>query len=583
MSDDIQRDNELDVKGMIQKRQSELNSNNEENTTDNKPEYQHGDYVPGENGEVGGIYVDSMAELDSKVGENSPGLKTLNEYVKNQEEQIKQLQEGISIDNTNEEMEHVNRAPASSKHDFMKVEEAFSKYEIGPNGLVPAGSDEAERYKNKINALAEGKADLNDFTDEKVRHLKEAHKEEPSPSSVTTQQNTSPEPEVVNVEYDELDTDPMPIEDGNVVSFNVPSEKADTFISTLSIDERKKIATSRVIQVNKIHKKDVPVATRVINSVSEYKRIVPRTVTGENQECVLLNSGYVATFKGSGALALATILPDREGQPEDYAKKYQFCYDNLINTSIGKMSYNEFCLHTSFMDMDTMIYSILRASEPDQSSVRLSCGVPNCRNEYDATYYLSQLIDTDSITERMGERINEIVSVRNMEDKAKKVHEESPVMVTRIISVEQGDPSDPDYKKYDIEVKSPNGIFMIERNDIISRYKGIYDGIVLAISMYIPAIYTTFTMKDETEPNTYEIIDPDVILSILKEFDDETVQILVDVINDISNEEYENPTYSFKGHFKCPNCGRVEEKVPCRIEDLIFQKVERAMRSSNQG
>ena len=101
----------------------------------------------------------------------------------------------------------------------------------------------------------------------------------------------------------------------------------------------------------------------LFSSLSEFKRVLPRKSHSETIDVVLPNSGFVATFKGCGSMAMASLTPD-ENNAIDYQKRYQFAYDNLVSTSIGKLSFAEFCDYVALRDISICIFAIYRMSEP---------------------------------------------------------------------------------------------------------------------------------------------------------------------------------------------------------------------------
>ena len=542
MNQNITQDSTMDVRAMMAQRQSELASNDE---------YKHGDYVPGVDGEVGGFLIDSEEQL--RQATEVPQINDIKKYISNQQDQIKRIQNGespqavLDLDEGSNVTEDINTKTArvTDAPELKKVRDAFASMEMTATGLAKAGSPEAEEYKRKMEALERGEVNLEDYR------------------NVQQQQNRV-HPEVYNTPAQTY-IEP----ENNVVQFNVPSENTKEFISTLDKSDRDKIQKTNTIVVNEIKTLNIPTATRTITSMDEYKRIAPRSVYSDVVECVLPNSGYVATVKGCGSLAMATIIPDNPSQTPDLNKRYNFCYENLVTTSIGKLSLQEFISRTSVADIPTLLFNILRASEADDQTITLICGAQSCHREYEVSYKMSQLIDTDNITDEMTEQINTIVNARDLLSEAKRVHEESPVMLRKYMQVESPD------KTVVIELKSPDGTIAIERYPQLVDIAKTYSRFILGLLMYVPKVYLTFKLPNEVEARTYEVTDPYVIAETLGELNEESVRAIANVIENM--KEYPAVTYSFKGEYKCPHCGRVETTVPCDVDTLIFFRVQKAM------
>lgn len=548
MNDDrIIQDNSMDVKDMMSTRQNQINQKKMD-------EYKHGDYVPGENGEAGGILIDDN-EVMRKATE-VPQMETIRKYISNQTDQINRIKNGedpssvMNDDSYTTDQDGVDKVGANDKPDLKKVQDAFAKYDLGFNGLVPSGSEEAKRYAKKMEDLHSGKVNLDDFANK--------------PSNISQNNNA---PDVPH--HESQPTTNTNDDNQRIIQFDVPSDNVSNFISTLSKSDRDKIQKSNTIIVNELKTLNIPTTTRTITSMDEYKRIAPRSIYSDVVECVLPNSGYVATVRGCGSLAMASIIPDSPNSQPDLNKRFQFCYDNLVTTSIGKLSLQEFMNHTSINDLNVLLFNILRASESDDQSVTLVCGADSCHKEYDVKYKMSELLDTDSISDELNQQINKVVTARDVIKEAEKVHNESPVMTCKYIEIQTPD------KTLVIGLKATDATTAIERYPLIASLSKQYSRYIVGLLMYIPKIYLTFKMTNEETPNTYEIDDATIIAENLGEMTDDSIQAMFKIIQTL--QEFSDMTYSFKGTYKCPHCGRVETRVPCDVDNLIFFKVQKAM------
>ena len=274
-------------------------------------------------------------------------------------------------------------------------------------------------------------------------------------------------------------------------------------------------------------------------------------------------------------MAMASLTPD-ENNSIDYQKRYQFAYDNLVSTSIGKLSFAEFCDYVALRDISICIFAIYRMSEPENSNIVLQCGEESCRAEYSVDFKVSELVDSDSITKETAEQIDKIVKVRDIYEDAKRVWKESPLQTVKSMDIiHEG------IDTITIELKQTNGTTMIERAPEFKEILEKYNQYILGFLLYTPRILYTIPNPAYTEGGnapkdiTYEIDDPAAIADIISELDDDDLQTVGQVLNDMT--EYSEPTYSFKGRYQCPNCGRVETKVPCTVDSLVFYKVGKAI------
>lgn len=533
---ELRRDESLNVQEL---------ANNSKNLT-------HGDVVVDSDG-VSGIVIDNNHEMDKLT--DASALDGINNYIKEQQTKIKDLQEGKSVQFDSATEASDVKVSKENEAAINKVKEAFKGMAMSADGLAPEGSADARDYEEKVKAMAEGKAIIP--TEEEIQKMNDTQAREEEIRARQAANNNSGETYDVTGEED-------------VVQFNVPEGQVKSFISTLSTETRANISRSQSIVINEVKKRDVPTSTRTIKSLDEFKRIIPHKKHSEVIGTVLPNSGIYASFRGAGSLAMATILPDLDTNQVDYQKRYQFCHEYLVDTSIGKLSLSEFCAYVASDDLELCLYAILRASDPDENTIVLECGNEDCKSEYDVKYKLTELLDPDSINEETNAQVERIVKNKDVYDNAKAVFESSPTMTTKQIDV-----TDSEGNNISIDFRLPNGTVTIDRQPMIRDIVEAYNQYILGFILWIPKIYYTMQVEGDEKPEVYEIDDAIVIAEVLSQLDDEVLRTMGQVVTGMAM--YGGITFSFKGEYRCPKCGRKETKIPCRIDDLLFYKVGKAM------
>lgn len=537
MNSDLERDTSLDIREAIDK--STLN---------------HGDVVNLADGSRG-IVIDSQEEMRRQteipeVEQTRDYIAELNNYLNGMDAQIDQAKRDAmkrqqAATEQKDVMRNIN-PDSQLAMELKKVQKEFDKVDMTANGLAPIGSPEVEDYNRKQQMLMSGQVDLSNIKYEGYYQFHPADNDVPH-----------------------AETTPEPTTDTSVVEFNVPENNVKNFISTLDNEDRNKVERSSKIIVNEVLLKDIPTATRRITSLDEYRRVVPKKINNVI-ECALPNSGYYAYFKGCGSLAMASIIPDLNTEEIDYAKRYQFLYDNLVTTSIGKMSYQEFCNRTSVKDLEIGIYTVLRASDPDDNEIVLTCGDERCMKDYTINYKLSELMDVESISDEMTEALSKIVAAKDIEEEAQKIHEESPVMTAKYAQFETSSGT------VIFVLKNINGSTIIDRMPKIKEIEEKYDRLMTAFLLYIPSMYITFTMEGETKPSTYHVTDPFAIIEEIRNLSTAQTHALGQILDGLV--EYNPPRFHFKGKHVCPHCKRVEYNTPCSVDSIVFYKVGQAIR-----
>lgn len=545
----IMQDPSMNVRDVVAQRQHQLD----------EAQHNHGDVVVDKNG-VPGIYIDKQEVIRKEL--ESPQINAIQNKLSDLDAEIAKYEhpnknQSASTDDTSSAVrEQVTLSKVNPNNpetaDLRKVAEAFAEYDIGAEGLVPKNVRPEERQTPPVEQM---RKPVENYAQQKANEAPIVNQAETTNYDGTRRY---------------VDSDVPVMDDKNVVQFNVPAQNTRDFINSMTNDEMKKVTKASTIIVNEVKEMNIPTASRVISSFDEFKRVVNRHTEVDSVETVLMNSGYMATFKGCGALAMATLLPTSPDEPIDYGKQYQFCYDNLVNTSIGKLSYNEFCLRTHLNDLPTCLLAILRASDPDESQITLECA--ECKTEYDVKYRLSELLDLDSITDEMNAQVEKVANARHTYEDAMKAHMESPVMQVKYAQVTDNN------NRYTIEIKPANGNITIERVPLLRALSARYSQYVAAIITYIPSI--TIEVLDDSGTNvvqSFNIVDPYAIADIMTSFRLDTVKAIGKIISSVTQLEYPSPKYSFKGKFKCPKCGREEDHVSCTIESLVFYRAGAAM------
>lgn len=583
----IQKDENLDIGKLIDAAHRELPSTD---TNSNTTEPEHGEIVDLGDGDVG-MVIDDDHEMNKML--NAARNEKLEALIDGSVPMYEKLAPSNTSETDYGEMIIQTKPHSDSAKSILEVKQAFAGFSPSVNGLAPSDSEQAKKYSAAMDALRSGEYVLptvEEYNKQKMEIQK--RKEQEAQNKMTEQNNTpiqeKPEAKTINLAEmeemanaqqlanqpapEEIHTSAQNVTPTEVTEFKVPEGRVHDFIDTLSPEQKEKVETSKVIEVREVRQVDVPVATRVVTSIDQYKRIASRKVTSEAVEVPLLNSGYVAVVKGCGSLEMASILPDPQDMEwDDYAKLYTFCYSNLVSTSIGQLSYRMFCVKTSPDDLPAMVHAILRASVPDEQSVTLTCGGGNCGKDYDITYYLSELADLDTIEQKVLDRIDEIMSVKNTIEDARKVQEASPVMIQKYISIGDGKT---------VCIRNPNGPITVERTnqELIDKLSTKYNHLVVLYLLSVEKI-TLEIPNDDGGVDVYDLVDPEVIAEEIQAFSDTQLEILKEEFQKL--ESYSQYTYSFKGRnsqpIVCPHCKLENKRIPCKVQQLVFRRVSRAM------
>ena len=467
-------------------------------------------------------------------------LPTVEEYERQKKELEKERNE---IMDTNTPVSQAQQTQAPVQNPTPVTPPVMGNGAPAPNALPPkrGEADIAARSAQKAQPI-------------NLARMKEQHK---------AAQNQQPTPPTAPVA-------PVNNEPQNVVQFDVAEGQTKNFYASLPDEDKKKVSTAKVIQIKETDLREVPTSVRTINSLAEYRRITPRRIHGEYVEVALPNSGYVATMGAAGSLEMATILPDIDTTNNtakiDYQKRYQFCFNHLIDTSIGMLSFSDFCNQTAYKDIEAMIGAIYRASQPPKQKIQLTCGNPKCGKDYEITFETNNLVDIDAFDNETKMMINTVIEARDIEGRAKEVHDNSPVMLAKTFKL--------DDDTYAV-CKQTDGNMMIERGPLIEPITKRYGQLVAAVLLFVKEVRKLLVPEGMDQPDWFTITDPTAIAEELFNLMDDQLDILIGGVESLDN--YDEYQYAFKGPYHCPHCGREEKKVSCPLDELVFRKVSRAV------
>ena len=348
------------------------------------------------------------------------------------------------------------------------------------------------------------------------------------------------------------------------IVLEVPSDKAATFMENLPEDIKEKVTASK--KINVIYAKDVtlPNAVKRISNITQYHRVAPKNIGDGVTQVVLINSGYVAYLRPVGSLEWSMISPIRDDaggvEYPDVGKIAQFVYSHLVTTSLGKMSYAEFVENTAYEDLNHMLYTLLRASQPDEQNVIFTCQRETCQKDYAAKYKISELPDYDKMTQEAREQVARITDAKDIIEDAKEVHEESPVM-RKLVYDAKSTKTMFILKNFDIAT-------IVDRMPILEAISREYGETVAILIQFTNEVYIKVADTGNEEEDWSISTDPAVIAEEYFRIDNEDKDNLADVLEGIPR--FDPIQYSIKGPVKCTHCGNVIINPTQNVQDLVF-------------
>ena len=371
--------------------------------------------------------------------------------------------------------------------------------------------------------------------------------------------------EAVEQRAEQVEPTPEIEEPSESVTIEVPAERADTFMQNMPQSIKEKVETAKGVKVNFAGEVNLPKTVKRLTSIDNYRRVAPKNISADVTSRILINSGYIGYFKACGALKWSSLTPpiDENGNMGDLdaAKLAQFCYEQLVDTSIGKMSYRQFLEQTSSDDIPSILHGIMQASLPDNQDVTMVCGRRNCGADFSAQYSISDLPDYDKITDEAKDQISKIQASANMIEDAKETHDESPVM-KKIVYTSKETKTIFVFKHRDLAT-------IIDRAPVVDALIERYGESAAILHEYVNEVYIKIADTGNDEEDYANSTDPTIICEELYRLSTAELDEIRSVVEKIPS--IEPIGYSMKGTFVCSKCGAETKNPPQDITSLVFQ------------
>ena len=369
--------------------------------------------------------------------------------------------------------------------------------------------------------------------------------------------------------------------DHPVTTVTIDKERVDDVAFTE--DEKKKLDVSRAIRL-------VAVENTKLNTlkVSKIPTKIDKVAFLRNIDAAIASyrvplpvMGDYAQFVGAQSMQMATIFGD-ENDPvvESISKKAQLCYDRFFGSmSLRKyddehkiiLSYNDFINSVAYNDLEMMLYAVYVASTPEEQEIRMRCGNPSCKKNYDCKFNAKTVIQRKELPEWAQNRIDDIMSHTNNVDYLQKLGREWKTETMY----------ESPYTGNIYAVAQPTIARVLDVFNYVSdddQY-GSYNALFMTI---INSIYIKLDHPDENGNDYVQVTyddDQEALKVAISQIPDRDLKILSKLYGDMmytqnirigSDTEI---TLPLKIYPKCPHCGQDSENY-LYLEHLVFLKAQ---------
>lgn len=283
-------------------------------------------------------------------------------------------------------------------------------------------------------------------------------------------------------------------------------------------------------------------------------------------------SGFSADMAGMSWAEYADITLDMRPEAEDYLnfdvmnRKLHTIYTKMQNVSIGAFKdYDDFLRKFAYQDVSLATYALVIATQPEIDTLTLSCNMKDCGKSFDFKYVPRDIIDWDTASTFLLERIK---TISELTPEKKVAFAESCRKIRRIklnrcgYMVDFGMATCYDYL-YGILglVKKFEEIEMDERDPRFGLIELIYS---------IRAI-----LIPQADGKWVRFTNPEQIVDILaKSVPSEDMKIIAAAADQYAQQFAIG--YSLK-NIQCPHCKHLSKKSPIIPDTLVFLIQQRQM------
>ena len=272
-------------------------------------------------------------------------------------------------------------------------------------------------------------------------------------------------------------------------------------------------------------------------------------------QIVATQSNYIAYMEGFNYSQINSLVNSTLDDLALNLLLIQTIYEAINTTSIGKISFDEWCSLTSYYDLESFEYGIYLETFPGTTEFTVTCG--SCRQNIPAKINNDSLIcaKNDTTSKRVGEILANARTNNPNFLKSAFIHTSKKIFLEDCKAI--------------IEIRLPS---IKEHLDFLSsfnnsaRKKAEHILTLMLFFKKVMILDIEKTLKSK-KPCYYEVTDKQLISEIIGKLTYKDSKTLSDEINEFINRY--SIEYKIRG-FKCPNCGTNIRDIPINVESLLF-------------
>lgn len=330
-------------------------------------------------------------------------------------------------------------------------------------------------------------------------------------------------------------------------------------------EEREKLEKVKKIKLEEVETVELKQIKTKRAKKGRAKKIINKVNKTRHTPVVLPISGFTVTMSGCSTYELLTLITD-EGNPVELQRsKWSLIHSKIVDTSIGKLSFDDFLNNVAQMEYDVLVYGILCASYPEKDKFPLKC--PKCGTSFEHEYDIRSLLRAEKMSEKLMDTVAHVVDCSVREEDAKECHENSLLNQDLVIKLPQSG--------YIFRLGVQTAHDFIENSvDAIDRLDQKY-----AQSAIIASAVRSIFIEDPDDGEYFEIDDTEDVIETIFSLQNTDLVVLGKKITELVDD------MSFEFglmNIDCPDrkCKQHTNSIPIEIDTILFHKYRQVMNTN---
>ena len=361
------------------------------------------------------------------------------------------------------------------------------------------------------------------------------------------------------------DTDPKEFMDKYNEAIVVIDKTGMGSVINFTDDERQKLEKVKKIKIEEVETVELKQIKTKRAKKGRAKKIINKVNQARHTPVVLPISGFTVTMSGCSTYELLTLITDDGNPVELQRSKWSLIHSKIVDTSIGKLSFDDFLNNVAQMEYDVLVYGILCASYPEKDKFPLRC--PKCNTQFEHEYDIRSLLRAEAMSEKLMETVAHVVDCSVREEDAKKCHDESLLNQDLVIKLPQSG------YIFNLGVQTAHD-FIENSVDAIDRMDPKY-----AQSAMIGSAVRRIFIEDPEDGEYFEIDDTEDIIETIFTLQNTDLVVLGKKIGEL----VDGMSFEFGlMNIDCPNkkCRQHTNSIPVEIDTILFHKYRQVMNTN---